>query len=305
MVTNRRDPFDVESKPLTISLDVAVPEQFPSPLVPKKTRMPGMTSIVALLVVSLTTLGIGSLQTIFSDIGYQFISYLFGSTGLPVFLSNIFVGVICLSLAVIFLYWMGKWDAIVPAIKESTQVILNREPKEYFALNHVESKYLFRELRDRGCTISTGLSGKGWNIDCPTIPLTKSAQELIRGVDFKYNNRYKVAQIGIFNLIAAIFIFFYCNGSMEPIYGKYVILIIFVFMIYCQIGMHAIGWWGGVILYWIYIVAIWVFAPFTETIFIYSLVAVGIIFILLVSVGALVRPNICLNSDVWWCPYYA
>lgn len=295
---------EIDAKKFNVSLDLAVPDQFPTPVVPKKSKVPGLTIIGTILVVSFTTMGIGALQSIFSDIGSFIIRFLFGSTGLPSYLGNIFIGIVCLCLAVIILYWMGRWKEIVPAIKESTQVLTDKEPSEFYELSQVESKYLFKELKNRGCVISGGSTGTGWNVDCPNIPITKASQELIKGIDEKYNNRQKILQFVALNTIATAFVIFYILGNMDENWGKWLVFGIYVFMIYCQLGMDTIRLFTAVILYWIYTSIIWLFAPFTPISYICIIVAIGIILILLYIVGYIIKPDSCYSDTAWWCKLY-
>jgi len=291
---------DIDSKPLNVSFDVSVPDRFPTPVVPKKAHLPGINVVMGILVVSLTTMGIGSLQSIFSDMGSWMVSLVFGTTGLSPMIDNIFIGVLGLGLAVIFLYWMGKWREIIPSIKESTEVLLDKEPREYFELKHIDYKYLIKEMKNRGCVISGGITGKGANIDCPTVPLTKNVKELINGLDEKYYLRHKMLQFIITNLISSVAIGIYAIGNFDPITGQWITTIIFSIMIYFQLGMSTIKLWGASLLYFIYISALWIFTSI-ETSFLYSIIAIGIILFVLALIAYVIRPDTCLNSQTWWC----
>lgn len=193
----------------------------------------------------------------FSSLINAFILACFSIFGWDPIISSLFMAAIFLFFTVTMYLLARRGNEAVKKVEAGLQLSFNIPPTRYYDLSDVPTENIIRELvgtnnprsndKGRGCTMTPGEGGKGFEIRCTTIPDTDAIKALKDGDLDRMVMTQKIIIIAVFAGFGVLLAVFTVLGFVTGLVTWVAWGIFLVAYFYVMIEMRVLKLWGALL----------------------------------------------------------
>lgn len=289
-------------RPNIIDVDIDIPDETRI-TVQRKRHIPIVYIAVMLFGTTFIGFGISSVVSLISNVTTQISYYFTASTGWSTSVSYLVWAMICFVVATFIFVGANRGKEVTPYLRQLLDANVDPNSREFYDLGIVETKFLIREFKRRGCRTYGDLDQQGFQIHCNDQAFTKELRIAASGNYDKMTTSARFVEffgLNVFPIIYMAFLYYgFANGS-DIAWWFWFLMVVGSSVI--MLDNRVISLWFSVIYLGIYLgVAYLLFIPNLSFILWWTFVGIAIVWLCLVLVILRMKRRLCGLEDHWYC----
>lgn len=232
----------------------------------------------------------------------------FSLFGFDPLVAAIMMALVFLFLATIFTIIARRGSTALAKIEAGTRIMIDDTPTDYYDLKEVPNENLVREFvgnnkengdKGRGCKLSERDGGTGFDISCPSAPMTASMRALANGKIEIMDWKQRGIMVAVFALLGVIF---FIVTYLHVLVGIYLYLVWGLYLVsffFAAVETGLLKIWG-VVIAWGIIDASFAFMNI-DAYFFWVCIGAWICFSLAAGIFYILQKYACVEKKAWYC----
>lgn len=289
-------------RPNILKTDVDVPDNL-HVNVPKKNHIPGVYIIMMLFGTTFVGLGISSLASLSGLLVSKAMTFFTSATGWDLTVAGLVWGILCFFIATVIFVGAARGKEVADRMRMLLDAGVDNQNTEFYDLSVVDTKFMLKEFKRRGCQIYADPDGKGVHVHCDDYAYTADQRLLMSGqIDVTTPSRRFIEFFGlqVFPIIYTVFVYYGFAGYSSWVWWFWLFLV--VGPMFIMLDNHVIPLWFTIIYWAIYLALAYLwFVPNLAFSMWWTFVAIAIIWTMVCAIIYYLKRNLCTQQYHWYC----